>query len=86
MTCKSLLVLLKDAKASLAGTRCDEVIMLHCVGLAGSNCGAACNVMTMVGVPSGLGVYPRSPEPRVSVTRRTASGRLFFPTNASAKW
>ena len=30
--------------------------------------------MTTVGLPSAFGVYPRSPGPRVSVTRKIASG------------
>jgi len=69
---QDLLVVLKEASASLAGIRNEEVIRFHSTAL--SKDGAACRVITTVGLLAPLGAYPRAPGPRVNVTRRIASG------------
>jgi hypothetical protein len=53
--CSSLLVVLNDARGSLAGIWNEEVTRLQRGGLAGSTGGVSCRVITTVGVPAFFG-------------------------------
>jgi len=85
-TFKILLVDLNPATGSLAGMRSEDVIRLHWTGSSAGCGGSGYSAMANVGWLAPAGEYPRDPGPRVSVTRRTASDKSFWPISSAASF